>query len=213
MGGQQGLAPATQIQPAQRRRPTSARATPGCTSRQRRPTSTRATTSDPLESTKVCACHANHSGTAAAAPYIRICGERQVLRLPRKSAAAARWRQTTASDPAPSAAPATQIQPAQRRRPTSARATPGCTSQQRRPTSTRATTSDPLESTKVCACHTNHAAAAAPYIRICGEHQVLRLPRKSAAAARWRPTTARATRGRTSDFLGPATQITAAQRR
>ena len=187
-------------------------------------------TSDPLQSTKCCACHAKATGRAAetkerqgvhptpsAAPatqklpaerrrprdaraYIRPLAENQVPRLPRKTyqqsggeqgtpgrtsdplqstsaapatqntgrAAETKGRQGVHPTPcrAPSAAPATQKLPAERRKPRYARAyiRPLAEQQELRlprksyrqssgDQGTPGRTSDPLQSSKCCACH------------------------------------------------------------
>ena len=171
------VAPAAQITPAERRRPANARAYIRT-----------------LESMKCCACHANHTGRAAATH-----GRQGVHPTP--------WR-------ARSVAPATQIAPAEGRRPTDAG--------DARPLGGGA--SDPLESTKCCACYENHTSrGAATHGRqgvhptpwrvrsaarkshrerggdpgIFGEREALPLPRKSHQQRGGDPRTP----GRTSDPL------------
>ena len=214
-------APAMQKPPAEQRRPRDARAyirplaehqVPRLPRKSHRQSSgdqkTPGRTSDPLQSTKCCACHAKATGRAAETK-----GRQSVHRTPCR---------------APSAAPATQKPPAEQRRPRDARAYSGPLAEhqvlrlprksQRQSTGDQGTpgrTSDPLRSTKCRACRAKatgraaetkgrqgvhrtpcRAPSAAPatqkpaaehrrprdaraYIRPLAEHQVPRLPCKS----------------------------------
>ena len=189
-------APAKQITPAERRRPTDARAyilrlprkshqqsggdprTPGRTSR----------------AAPSAVCHANHTSRVAATHGRQgPLGEHQALRLHVKITPAERRRPTDARRQgihptrwrAPSAAPATQITPAERRRPMDAR----CPTPWRAPSAAPATQITPAERRR--------PMDGRAYIRPLGEHQALRLPRKSHQQSGGDPRTP----GRTSDPL------------
>ena len=181
----------TQKPPAEQRRPRDARAYIRPLAEHRKShwqsggeQATPGRTSDPLQSTKCCACHAKATGRAAetkgrqgvhptpsrapsAAPatqkppeerrrprdaraYIRPLAEHQVPRLPSKT----KGRQGVHPTPcrAPSAAPATQKPPAERRRPRDARAyiRPSAAFATQKPP---ARAYDPLQSTKCRTCH------------------------------------------------------------
>ena len=120
-------------------------------------------TSDPLESAKDRACHANHTSKAAATKRPQV-----VHPTP--------WR-------APRTAPATQITPAKLRLPSGPRSYIRPLGERQGPRLPRKShrqscdyqaipgrTSDPLESTKYRACHANHSRKAAATKRSQGVH-------------------------------------------
>ena len=167
-------------------------------------------TSDPLQSTKCCACHAKATGRGAET----------------------KGRQGVRPTPcgAPSAAPATQKPPAEQRRPRDAKAYTSdplqstkcraCHAKASGDQGTPGRTSDPLQSTKCCACHAK-ASGRAPETKgrqgvhptPCGAPSAAPATQKSPAEQR-RPRDARRTSAPCrAPSAAPATQKPPAEER
>ena len=173
--------------------------------------------------------------------YVRPLGEHQVARLPRKShrqscgdqatprrtpdpSAASKRLQGVHPTPwrAPRTAPATQVTPAKRpqgvhptpwRAPRTAPATQITPAKLRRPSDPNGRTSDPLESTPLCACHANHTGKAAATKRPQGAHPTCHANHTGKAAATKRPEGVHPPLGEHQVPHLPGRQITPATKR